>query len=276
LLKEGKRVGFDLEDWYSEDLLPASRRKRPLRLLKKIEASALHHGTYCITTSQAMATAMATEYGCREPEVIYNAFSLAERSTEYQPRAAETKKVSLHWFSQTIGPGRGLEKLLDALRYVTRPLELHLRGEVSKSYQEELHAAFPWSEGHELYIHPLVSPQDLVVRIADYQIGLALEEDVPPSRNLTVTNKILQYLLAGIPVIASDTEGQQEIARQAPGAVWLFANDNPTTLADRITELSQTPDKLRAAGQAALEAARNIFCWEKEEEKLLRIVEAAL
>jgi glycosyltransferase involved in cell wall biosynthesis len=276
LINEGRKVAFDLEDWHSEDLLPADRHKRPLKLLKKIESHVLSYGTYCITTSQAMANAMAAAYRCQPPKVIYNAFSLSERGEAVSATAVEKEKIALHWFSQTIGPGRGLEMLLKALLYINKPIQVHLRGTISSQYREALYQSFPLSKGHELYIHPLVPPATLVNSISVYHIGLALEESSPASRNLTVTNKILQYLLAGIPVIASDTEGQKEIAAQAPAAVFLFSNDNPVELAERVNELIQSPVKLRVARISAKKAANRTFCWEIEEKKLLKLVDAAL
>src|SRR5690606_14479662 len=54
LIKAGKKVAFDIEDWYSRDYLNDTR---PVILLKKLEAFALNQGVYCTCPSYAMAKA---------------------------------------------------------------------------------------------------------------------------------------------------------------------------------------------------------------------------
>ena len=51
--EEGKKVAFDIEDWYSHDLLPEARASRPLALLRKLEKKALCNGVFSITTSES-------------------------------------------------------------------------------------------------------------------------------------------------------------------------------------------------------------------------------
>ncbi|MFM8653670.1 MAG: glycosyl transferase family 1, partial [Verrucomicrobiota bacterium] len=64
LRREGKRVGVDMEDWFSEDLLPEARKGRPIQVLKTVEKALLCQGSYSSCTSEAMADALVKEYGC--------------------------------------------------------------------------------------------------------------------------------------------------------------------------------------------------------------------
>ncbi len=72
------------------------------------------------------------------------------------------------------------------------------------------------------------------------------------SRDLTVTNKILHYLLAGLAVVASDTAGQSEISEQATGAVAIYPAGDSKALANHLNALLASPERLRAAKLAAL------------------------
>src|SRR5262249_22689831 len=67
LARRGRRVGVDMEDWFSEDLLPAARRRRPVRLLRSLEHELLSRGAFASCPSQAMSAALAQEYGCAPP-----------------------------------------------------------------------------------------------------------------------------------------------------------------------------------------------------------------
>lgn len=278
LLKEGHRVAFDLEDWYSHDLLPEANKYRPLQLLEKYEKYALTHASLVYTTSESMAGRLARFAGTSAPGVLYNAFPLKEREWLDNKRLdkKDPDKVSVHWYSQTAGPGRGLEFLIRALDNVYTPVELHLRGNCRPDYEKQLHGLFPHEKGHELFIHPLVPHKELLSRIAEHDIGLALEEYAPDSRDLTITNKILQYILAGLAVVASDTSGQKEVARKAPESVFIFNRATPEELSTILNKLIEDKSMLAKAKEKSLTYAENIFCWEEQEKKLVKWIQGVM
>lgn len=278
LIERGFKVAFDFEDWYSHDLLSDANRTRPINLLTKYEKFALQNSVLNYTTSESMANAFAEFAHIKPPKVLNNVFPLAERENidnEIKDRKDLTKP-SIHWYSQTIGPGRGLEFLINSLNNVKSPLELHLRGNCSDSFKTELSAIFPENKGHKLYIHPLVPHKELLSRISEHDIGLATEEYTPDSRNLTITNKILQYLLGGIAVIASDTDGQKEVAREAPKAVFLFKNNKSNNFSTAINSLIKDKVKLQKAKDEALRIATEKYCWEKQEKWLVDWINTAI
>ncbi len=276
--REGRRVGADIEDWHSEDQLQ-SAATRPRRLLRASETALVREAAHVTTTSQALADALAKAAGARTPAVLYNAFPWADRAAldgRAVDRPAGGERASLHWVSQTVGQGRGLSTLCEALAAVARPVDLHLRGRTSAEDEAWLRARFPAAPGHRLLLHGLVPPGKLLSRIAEHDVGLALEEYEPPSRNLTVTNKILHYLLAGLAVVATDTAGQREVAAQAPGAVALCRGGDADSLAAALNTLLAAPEALGTARAAALDAAEATFSWERQVPVLLESIERAL
>ena len=275
LLDEGFRVGVDFEDWFSEDLLPATRATRPTAHLKMLENRLARDCTYCLTTSHVLAEALAEAYQVTKPTVIYNVFPWAERSQmDRQKRDRQNLKLpSVHWFSQTIGPGRGLETLFQALHHLTTPVEIHLRGNYPESYRKWLETVLPSAWREHLFIHPTVPNAELLSRIAEHDVGLALESTDIPSRNLTVTNKLFQYLQAGLAVIATDTAGQREILSQRSGLGRLISSNNPLALARALEDLLHTSHRLSTAKAAALQAAEEQFGWESQANTLLQVAE---
>jgi glycosyltransferase involved in cell wall biosynthesis len=278
LLQAGFRVGIDIEDWYSEDLLPEARKGRPVKLLRLLEAKLLREGAHSTCTSRAMSDALAKEYNCRPPAVIYNAFPWADRQ-QLDGKLKDRKDPgipSIHWYSQTLGYGRGLEDLLAALPYLKHPVEIHLRGNPVQGFNEWLqtHVPTPWRE--RIFVHGLVSNDDLLSRIAEHDIGFAGEMKYCRNKDLTASNKILHYLLAGLAVVASDTVGQREISQQAGEAVRLYPSGNPPALAAQINALLASSDELLSAKSTALAAAERTFCWERQAPVLLASIENAL
>lgn len=278
LLRAGRRVGVDMEDWFSEDLLPEARRHRPLGLLRSLEREVLSRGVYASCPSRAMSGALAAAYDCPPPTVVYNAFARSDRRTGDGTRRDCRKRSmpSLHWFSTTLGPGRGLEELLGAIELLDRDFVLHLRGRPAPGFAEWIGTRIPERLRDRVQLHPLVANDQLLPCIAEHDIGFAGEQPDCRSRDLTVTNKILYYLLAGLAVVASDTTGQREVAAQAPGAVLLYPAGDIRALVGALDRLLGSPGALVQAKAAALAAAQDIFCWERQEPVLLAAIERAV
>jgi glycosyltransferase involved in cell wall biosynthesis len=271
LLSEGRRVAADIEDWHSEDLLPAERRGRPLAIIRANERALLNRAAYTTTTSLALADALHARYGGTRPHVLTNSFPL-----QPDPRRTPNEPPAFFWFSQTIGPGRGLEKFLGSWARTTQPSRLVLLGEARDGYAEELLQAIPSTHRRSVSFRPLVAPEALPSVIAEHDIGLALEDSTIVNRDLTITNKILQYLNAGLAVVATPTAGQREVLAHAPASGLLLDFADVETSAHALDALIADRTMLAARQQAARRAAEQLYSWEREAPTLLAAVAAAL
>lgn len=271
LIKSNKNyiVAFDLEDYYSEDLLPSARKNRPITLLAKNESFALNNGAYVTTTSNALSQYLYNTYSGKKAYIIRNVF---EFDSSVSIDSSEKIKLRLYWFSQTIGAGRGLELLVEALNLVEEGVEIHLRGNIDQLYQTILKNSL--SSIHELYFHPLIANTYIVGDMSNYDIGLALEPNEPLNKYLTSSNKIFHYLTGGLPVIASNTLGQQEVRDlQNVDAIFLFDNNSAANLALVIDNIIQNKTKLPFYKENALKLAAFKFNWLLERKKLVQLVD---
>lgn len=268
LLNADFKVAFDFEDWYSEDLLPDARAERPINLLHRAELVALNKGVFCITTSNALAKKLSAVCACPTPQVVYNVFT----SPGIPFKKEFSKPLKLFWFSQTIGPGRGLEQFIKLLSSIKSRLELHLLGNIDNRYHEKLNTLLP--KQHRLFFHDTVKAYKLAEKIAEFDIGLALELDTPMSRNYTITNKFFQYIQSGLPVITSETEGQNEAFEMFKPGFKLPQQPSDTQIAG-LEKWLNDPVELQAAKNRAIEASA-FYNWENESKKLLALVKDAL
>jgi glycosyltransferase involved in cell wall biosynthesis len=273
LLTDGRRVAADFEDWHSRDLLPSAQLGRPLRLLARVERALLHGCAYTSTTSHALAAGLHAVYGGARPVVITNSFPLPRPPPA---RLADPRGPAFFWFSQTIGPGRGLEAFLAAWTRTTHSSRLCLLGQIGASYREQLLRAVPEDWRNRLQFLPIVSPEELPAVITRHDLGLALEPTEPASRDLTITNKIFQYFGAGLGVIASATAGQREVLARAPDAGHIVTLTETAAVTALLDELLADPARLTAMGAAARRAAEEFYCWEKNAPLLVTSVKAAL
>jgi glycosyltransferase involved in cell wall biosynthesis len=95
-------------------------------------------------------------------------------------------------------------------------------------------------------------------------VGLALEQPVSQNRLRTVTNKLFFYMLAGLAVAATDTPGQRGVMETLPQAGFTYRPGDHAALARGLQRYLDEPEALARAREAALEAARSRYCWERE------------
>lgn len=99
------QLGFDCEDLLSE------HGTGPADIVRLIERTYLSECDYVSTPSQGIADRLQHDYGIKPPLVLYNVFPLHLTKGLLTPaQRPSSSVVRLHWFSQTIGPGRGSKK----------------------------------------------------------------------------------------------------------------------------------------------------------------------
>lgn len=268
LMKNGKQVSFDFEDWYSRDYLTADRA---VDLLAATEAFALQHGVFCTAASRSMASALQAAYQTTKPvTVVYNSFPDEElMDVDVTSPKSKSDTIRMVWTSRTVGPQRGLETLVAALPFVQTPVELHIIGKCAAGYEEVLRTNWKYSN-HRLVFHGFVPHDELLPAIATYDLGLAIEQYEPDSRNTTVTNKILQYLHAGLAVLATDTKGQQEIASHFPDAVYLVKPSKPEQWAQQIERFAKQGFTVNKQQQQTI--YQQYFSWDVQEQQLKQLI----
>ena len=221
-----------------------------------------------------MAEHLANAYSIPRPVVLYNVFPLplAEGIAPPAQRTAHSK-LRLHWVGQTIGADRGLQDAFEACAGLADQVEIHLRGRVSEQHKRELtDSAERWGVLGSVTFHPVIDRDELFRSMAEYDVGLAVERPHNRNYNLTVTNKIFSYMLAGLAVAATDTPGQREVMDQTPGAGSLYTAGDTKCLRAALESWIRDREQLRQAQQAAWDAARSRFCWDIEQHKFLELL----
>ncbi|GAA4854124.1 glycosyltransferase [Luteimonas vadosa] len=274
LLGAGKRIVVDFEDWFSEDQLPSDRSPAVRGRLRQLEMLLLHRAHGCLAPTEAMASALAESAGTdRRPTVVRNCFPAAP--VEDRPSSRVPGPVSFYWFSQTIGPGRGLEVLASALPQLRGEWNLYLRGAM-RGYGSWFDTVFGGATRSRVHVLPPVPNDALLAANRQHAVGLALEAPYCRNKELTASNKIHEYMRAGAAVIATRTAGQVEVMAASPGAGLLVEPGDATGLAAAMQALIDSPEKLAACRQSALTASREVWDWSMHAPRLLDALERAM
>lgn len=275
--RHGALYAFDAEDFHLGDLPDAPEHDFERRLIRAVEARWLPGCAYLTAAAPGIAEAYAAEYSLPRPTTVLNVFPRGEAPPAATPAGSAVPGPSVYWFSQTIGPGRGLECAVRAVgRARTRP-HLYLRGAIAPAYAEALAAlAREAGAAERLHLLPLAEPHAMVREAAAFDLGLVGETGATRNRTIALTNKQFTYLLAGAPSVLSDIPAHRAFAAQAPGASLLYAVDDADDLARALDALLADPARLAAARAQAFALGQTRFNWEHEQAGLLACVEGAL
>jgi hypothetical protein len=266
LIEEGFKVGFDFEDYHSHDLLPKDRKYRPIILLKDLESFILKSAVYTMTTSDSLAKELAKTYNTPLPKTIYNSFKRQDKTIGIK----QNTKPSLVWISQIIGPGRGLELLIESVSKSKLRFKLTLIGKKDENYCRVLISNIP--SNLKIEFSNYIPVQDIAKYLSQFDLGIAFEEFEPLNRDLTISNKIFHYLNAGIGVLATNTKGQIEL-KDKTGAAIEIVSTNSREIARKLEEIFLNLSHLDTMKKTSRIMGRNEFCFEREEMKIKDLVE---
>ena len=263
-------LGFDAEDFHTGMNDPDSGMNKMIEWLERKYLPSCQHLT---AASKGIAAAYREKYGIRLPEVILNVFPL-----EDLPVRGPGEPVRFYWYSQVIGPNRGIEQLLDAASRLTMPFEIHLRGSMySEEYRNGLRQRCGNSgQWDRIFLHEPIVAAKLIPDANRFDVGLALESDTSINANIAVANKIFAYLMARLFIIGTDTDGQKEIFTHFPDAVRVCRMNDPADLADAMQSCITGRVPLLEGKRAAGKAAEQCFNWDMESAKLRIFVDRIL
>ena len=273
----GAMLAFDAEDFHSGEGAGGADEDFRMKLIETVERAALPSCVYVTAASPLIGKAYAARYGV-DPTAVLNVFPLDMAPPVPSPGSAPGRPAELraYWFSQTIGLDRGLQPFLQAMARTRSHVRLDVRGGNQSGDAERLmELARSLGVADRLSILPKAAPDQMVRLAAAYDIGLSLETDVSENRRLCLTNKIFTYLLAGVPVMMSDTPAQSALAPELGVAASVVSLHDAEAIAATLDRLGDAPGPLADARAAAWRLGRERYNWDIEKGILLDVVAAA-
>lgn len=274
--RTGGRYGFDAEDFHSAETNLVEQDPLAHAVVTILEKHYLPGCTHLTAASPLIAAAYQQTYALSQtPTTILNVFPRQQAPDSPHPGSQLGSPIKMYWFSQTIGPGRGLEALLEVLAKITTPFELHLRGLPASGYRQQLEAlAVQLGCPNTLHWLPFGPSHEMVRMTASYDLGLSLEQRLPRNRDLCLTNKIFTYLLAGVPVAMTPTAAQQKIVSEFGAAGFLLDLGVPLKAAAELEQWMLSESTRRTAREHAWKIGHESYQWESVMSEFLALFDS--
>ncbi len=195
------------------------------------------------------------------------------------PLPARDGRVPVLLYIGTLADWQGLDIVIKALPKILeqQPVRLHIVGR-GRSRQRKMLAKQIRKLGVEgsVTVQPAVPHHEIPALIAESDICIAplgLND-----RNVTqgaCPIKVLEYMAAGRPLLASNMPIVRELVREDVDAL-LFSPNNPDDLARQTLTLLNDLELSKRLAQSASERALTKFTWHEAQKKLVKVYERLL
>jgi len=278
----GAAAVYDAHEYYGHEVarrawIPAPFRRPAARLTRTVELFAARRIDAVVAVNEHMAAGFR-RHGARA-RAIHNYPSVREQGTgNREQEGGGDQQPFVVGYVGLLSVDRGLATVYRTGRLLRQwGVDVRIRV-IGRVDWDGLPAAIPrdvdgWaSAGIELAgtIPAAAVPE----AIAQFVIGWIPFQETGNNRR-TIPLKLLEYMAAGRPVVASDIGFVAQIIRTSGGGM-LVPPDDPAAHAAAITDLVNDPGRRRAMGGAARRAVIDHYTWAGEEQKLLSLYQRVL
>lgn len=253
--RRGARLVYDAHELYADFDPDPPRLYR--RALLALERRLARRADAIVTVSDALAEELQRRHDLRErPLVVLNAPELD--SADPSPHEGPLRAV----YTGALGTGRPLGDLLDgvganvrlALHVVQVPPDL-IRGEVERrGLADRVDVGAP------------VPPGELPSLLRRHDVGIVFDRPVTRNAELSLPNKLFEYLMAGLAVVVPRLDGMAPLVeRERVGLAY-----EPGGLGAALQRLAERPEELDAFRRRAREVALATYNAEAQRPVLAR------
>jgi glycosyltransferase involved in cell wall biosynthesis len=231
------------------------------RYIKKVDAM--------MTVSEPIAKVYGEHYNITPPKVVMNCANLQN----VKPNHVFRKKFNIQpeqiivLYQGSLKPNRGVEELIKAFKTFSDKYVLVLLGiPYTNAYLDYLKNEM--EKVNNIFYHPVVAPNELLSYTSSADIGTYIIQKTNRSHDMSLGNKIFEYIHAGLPVITSDLIVTREVIGNKLGFV---------LKEDTTDEIKKAIDTILENGfdsyKKELQIAAQEYNWENQETIMLQIYE---
>ncbi len=224
-----------------------------------------------ILTSPAFVPLFHKRYGGRAAVVVRNIplYQPPVVSDHLRRHLGLAPDIRIALYQGLLHPERGLEVIIHAARFLDPKIVMVLKawGE-ERARLEKLIARE--HVGDRVRIIPAVPFEELHAWTASADLGLVIYRPHSISVQHSLPNKVFEYLMAGVPVLASSLDAVEEII-QTYEVGRILPSLEPEVIGRTISEMLADQAGLERMRSNALQASARELRWDIEQKRLLAL-----
>ncbi len=267
---KGAKVFYDSREVYSH-LAGLSNRKYLQKILRLIESICITKVSKTITTGELDSAFIEKEYNIGKTLVLRNLplYQKIDEPFDFRKYYSLSFETKIFIYQGVVLHGRGLKIIFEAFEKLENCVLVIIGDGEKKNYYEKLSVEKKLTRN--VFFYGKVELSDLLRYTAGGDFGLAIIENLSLSYYYALPNKMFEYILTGLPVIASNFPQMKDIIDKYKVGIYV----DPENVDEVIAVLKKCiSDKLltREYRENCFAASKELI-WEKEIEKLIPFLE---
>ncbi|MBM3695872.1 MAG: glycosyltransferase [Actinobacteria bacterium] len=233
------------------------------------ERRGLRHTDERIWTTRSRAEYIVRRYGIPFPTLIHNVPERMEvkQGWDLRERLGIPADRRILLYQGSIQEFRGIEEAIEAVTLLDRCVLVVIGYGYHRPALEEMVRRRGLQD--RVYFFGPIPNDELLYYTASADVGLCVIRGQSLSYRWSMPNKLFEYMMAGIPIVASDFEEMGRVVREE-GVGTVCDPDDPQSIAAAVRAIVDDPEaeaRFRAATRTAIEK----YNWDEEERKLLAL-----
>ncbi len=180
------------------------------------------------------------------------------------------------YYQGGVGSARKIDKLIEAMSYMPDDVALVLVGRITTSFEQWMNDTIAQRNfsNRVLYMGFLTDGSQRFELCAGADVGVTfVREDCRNYQfHATASNKLFEYMMMGLPILATDLPSYRDIVESEKIGVCVDSS-SPRAIADGILQLYNNPEKVKQMRMNGLRLTADRYNWDKEFPKLLQLYE---
>ncbi len=270
----GATVVYDSDELAVGRNWPVAENRLWLALMKAYEGFFARRSAAVITSDVGRADVLENTYRIPRPTVVLNVPEVVvepEPDAEFRARALGDRRILLI-YQGVFNRNRGLPELIRAMPLLPEcRLAMVGYGPMEEELEQQVESAHL---GDSVVFFEAVPHETLMRYTASADAGLITILGSCLSYATAAPNKLFEYMMVGIPVVASDLPDMARVVRDSGAGTLIEDPSDPTSIATAVRMLLEGPEPLQSVGGRGRRAALERYNWECEKPKLLAVFAA--
>jgi glycosyltransferase involved in cell wall biosynthesis len=251
----GKKVVYDAHEYFSQQK-EIITRPGVYRVWHWIERTFVPKIKYGYTVSHSIAAAFEQLYHVQ--------YGLVMNCTVLKPLILPADRKRSILYQGAVNEARGLEQLVPAMKQIDACLYIYGDGNFMAQCRELIAAN---GLEHKVFLKGKVLPAALEEITANAWLGINLVENNGLNQYYSLANKFFDYVHYAVPQVTMDFPEYRKINNEFEVAV-LIEDTSEQKIVNTVNRM-MVDDALYLKLQQQCIKARDVYCWQNEEKKLL-------
>ncbi len=267
---KGAKIFYDSREVYGH-LAGLVNKKKVQILLSRVEKIFIKYVYKVITTGELDSAYIKSEYPKHNPVTIRNLpyIPVITGPFDFRQYYKLDNKIKILLYQGVILHGRGLRLIFDVIGGIENCIIVIIGGGEYEGHYRNL--AIEKKIEDRVYFFGKISQNELLNYTAGADIGLSVIENLSLSYYYALPNKMFEYIITGVPVLASNFPQLKTIIDKYNVGLYI----DPEKIDDfknTLQRMVNDDDLRKKLSENCFEAGKELN-WEKEIKKLLMIIE---